>query len=80
MPVRQTPPLTMDHLDGVIARKLLPAGQETKPLGAQEYEFRQPGMTHAIRIATNCASYEDNAESVELLVPGQSGLSRSGAR
>jgi hypothetical protein len=39
-------------------------------LGPREYAFQQPGLTRKVRISTNPAYYEQNADNVELWSPG----------
>lgn len=70
-PPRPQPALTMDDLERVIASpSLLPPGIEVTPMGEREYGFRQPGLTEAVRVATDPTYYEQNADSVELWSPG----------
>src|SRR5689334_20399884 len=67
----QTPTASMDDLEGVISvPALLPQGIEVRRLGAREYAFRQPGWTREVRISTDPAYYEQNADTVELWSPG----------
>jgi hypothetical protein len=64
-------PVTMDDLERVISvPALLPQGIEVRRLGAREYAFRQPGLTREVRISTDPAYYEQNADNVELWSPG----------
>jgi SNF2 family DNA or RNA helicase len=70
-PPQPTPAMTMADLERVIATStLLPPGVETTPMGHREYGFRQPGMVQAVRVSTDPAYYEQNADSVELWSPG----------
>ena len=65
------PAMTMADLERVIAApSLLPPGIEVIPMGHREYGFRQPGFVQAVRVATDPAYYEQNADSVELWSPG----------
>ena len=71
MPERPEPPLTMQYLDGVIASPdLMPPGVRVRRLGAQEYALQAPGMREEVRVTTDAAYYEENAESVEFWSPG----------
>jgi hypothetical protein len=64
-------PVTMDDLERVIINPaLLPPGIEVSGLGPREYAFQQPGLTRKVRISTNPAYYEQNADTVELWSPG----------
>jgi len=64
-------PMTMTDLDRVISNTiLLPPGIEASPMGVREYAFRQPGLGQSIRISTDPAYYEQNADNVELWSPG----------
>ncbi|MCV5090757.1 hypothetical protein OFC13_29445, partial [Escherichia coli] len=49
---------------------LLPPGIEARPMGAREYSFLSPGMAQPVRVSTDPAYYEENADSVELWSPG----------
>lgn len=70
-PVLPSSPLTMDDLEQVIAKPtLLPPGIEAVPMGTREYAFRQPGLARQIRVSTDPAYYEQNADTVELWSPG----------
>jgi SNF2 family DNA or RNA helicase len=70
-PVLPAPPVTMDDLERVISvPALLPQGIEVRRLGAREYAFRQPGLSREVRISTDPAYYEQNADDVELWSPG----------
>ena len=61
----------MDDLERVISdTALLPPGIEVSGLGPREYAFQQPGQTRRVRISTNPAYYEQNADNVELWSPG----------
>lgn len=64
-------PVTMDDLERVVSNPtLLPPGIEVSALGPREYAFQQPGLTRTVRISTNPAYYEQNADNVELWSPG----------
>ena len=41
-----------------------------QPLGQREYSLLAPGMAAPVRVTTDAAYYEENAESVELWSPG----------
>jgi hypothetical protein len=70
-PVRPPSPLTMADLEQVIAKPLLlPPGLEAIALGLREYAFQQPGLVRQIRVSTDPAYYEPNADTVELWSPG----------
>jgi hypothetical protein len=70
-PVLPPAPVTMDDLERVVSSSALrPPGIEVKPLGAREYAFREPGLAREVRISTNPAYYEQNADNVELWSPG----------
>lgn len=70
-PPRPAPALSMADLERVVASPpLLPPGIEAAPMGEREYGFRQPGMAQAVRVTTDPAYYEQNADSVELWSPG----------
>ncbi|MCY4661756.1 MAG: SNF2-related protein [Acidobacteria bacterium] len=71
MPDHAQPPVTLDDLDRVIRDpELMPPGTEVQPLGSREYSLQAPGMAEPIRVTTDAAYYEENAESVELWSPG----------
>jgi hypothetical protein len=64
-------PVTMDDFERVVSSPALrPQGIEVKALGVREYAFREPGLAHEVRISTNPAYYEQNADNVELWSPG----------
>jgi superfamily II DNA or RNA helicase len=70
-PALPPPPVSMDDLERVVSSPALrPPGIEVKPLGAREYAFREPGLAREVRISTNPAYYEQNADNVELWSPG----------
>ncbi|MEK0082317.1 DEAD/DEAH box helicase [Benzoatithermus flavus] len=70
-PKRPEPAVTMDDLDRVIrTHALLPPGIEAQPLDPRAYKFSQPGLRGAIRVTTDPAYYEQNADTVELWSPG----------
>ena len=71
MPEQAPSPVTMDDLDRVIASSdLMPPGADVQPLGHREYGLLAPGMPEPLRVTTDPAYYEENAESVELWSPG----------
>ena len=70
-PERPPPPVTLDDLDRVIASPdLMPPGTDVQPLGRREYGLLAPGMRERVRVTTDPAYYEENAESVALWSPG----------
>jgi hypothetical protein len=70
-PVRPPSPLTMADLEQVIGEPtLLPPGLEAVAMGIREYAFQKPGLARQIRVSTDPAYYEQNAETVELWSPG----------
>lgn len=70
-PARPPSPLTMADLEQVIAKPtLLPPGLEAVAMGAREYAFQQPGLARQIRVSTDPAYYEQNADTIELWSPG----------
>jgi hypothetical protein len=70
-PPQAASPLTMTDLDRVISStNLLPPGIEASQMGVREYRFQQPGFGRTIRISTDPAYYEQNADNVELWSPG----------
>ena len=70
-PPRPRSPLTLDDLDRVISSPdLMPPGTDVQPLGRREYGLLAPGMAQRLRVTTDPAYYEENAESVELWSPG----------
>ena len=71
VPDRPPPPLDMDALERVIAApKLMPPGVDARPMSPREYGLLAPGMEQRLRVTTDPAYYEQNAESVELWSPG----------
>ena len=71
MPEQAPSPVTMDDLDRIIASSdLMPPGADVQPLGHREYGLLVPGMAQRLRVTTDPAYYEENAESVELWSPG----------
>ncbi len=71
MPTRSPSPVTMEDLDRLIrAPHLMPPGTEVLPLGPGEYGLLAPGMREPLRVTTDPAYYEANAESVEFWSPG----------
>ena len=71
MPEQVPSAVTMDDLDRVIASPdLMPPGADVQPLGRREYGLTLPGMSERLRVTTDPAYYEENAESVELWSPG----------
>ena len=70
-PARPPSPVTLDDLDRVIGSPdLLPPGTDVQPLGHREYGLLAPGMRERVRVTTDPAYYEENAESVALWSPG----------
>ena len=64
-------PVTMDDLEQVIRNPaLMPPNAELQPLGNREHGLRLAGMREFVRVTTNPAYFEANAESVELWSPG----------
>ena len=71
VPPRPQSPVTLDDLDRVMASPdLMPPGTDVQPLGRREYGLLVPGMAQRLRVTTDPAYYEENAESVELWSPG----------
>ena len=71
MPERAPPSVTMEDLDRVIASPdLMPPGTDIQPLGHREYGLLAPGMAERLRVTTDPAYYDENADSVELWSPG----------
>jgi ERCC4-related helicase len=70
-PMQLPSPVTMEDLDRVISNvKLLPAGIEVSCLGPREYAFNRPGLGRQVRVSSDPAYYEQNADTVELWSPG----------
>jgi hypothetical protein len=70
-PRRPVPALTMDDLDRVAQQPLLlPPGLEMKPLDRRAYALMAPGLVRELRVSTDPAYYEANADTVELWSPG----------
>ena len=70
-PERPPSPVTLDDLDRVITDPdLMPPGTDVRPMGPREYSLLAPGMRRPVRVTTDPAYYEENAESVELWSPG----------
>lgn len=70
-PARPPSPVTMDDLERVIASaNLLPPGLEAVPMNPRGSAFRQPGLARQVRVSTDPAYYEQNADTVELWSPG----------
>ena len=70
-PERPPSPVTLDDLDRVIADPgLMPPGTDVRPMGPREYSLLAPGMPQPVRVTTDPAYYEENADSVELWSPG----------
>jgi hypothetical protein len=73
IPARDRAALDLDMLDRVIRRpELMPPGIAVRFLGKREYGYQPPGAKAEVRVTTDPAYYEDNAESVELWSPGSS--------
>ena len=70
-PPAKPSPVTMDDLEQVIRNPaLMPPNAERQPLGTREHGLRMAGMREFVRVTTNPAYFEANAESVELWSPG----------
>ena len=70
-PERPPSPVTLDDLDRVLTDPgLMPPGTDVRPMGPREYSLLAPGMPQPVRVTTDPAYYEENAESVELWSPG----------
>jgi SNF2 family DNA or RNA helicase len=70
-PAPPSSPVTMDDLERVISNPaLVPPGIELSGLGPREYAFQRPDLARRVRISTNPAYYEQNADNVELWSPG----------
>ena len=64
-------PVTMDDLEQVVRNPaLMPPNAERQPLRTREHGLRMAGMSEFVRVTTNPAYFEANAESVELWSPG----------
>ena len=71
LPDRAPAPVGLDDLDRVIAAPdLMPPGWDVQPLAPREYGLLGPGMAERVRVTTDPAFFEENAESVELWSPG----------
>ena len=61
----------MDDLDRILTTPdLMPPDAELQTLGNREYGLRMAGMEKFVRVTTDPAYFEENAESVELWSPG----------
>jgi len=70
-PASPPAPVTMDDLERVICDTAFrPPGIAVRGLGPREYAFQQPGLAREVRISTDAAYYEQNADNVELWSPG----------
>ena len=64
-------PVTMDDLDRILTTpNLMPPDAEIQTLGHREYGLRTAGMKDFVRVTTDPAYFEENAESLELWSPG----------
>ena len=64
-------PITMDDLDRILTTPdLMPPDAELQTLGNREYGLRMAGMEEFVRVTTDPAYFEENAESMELWTPG----------
>ena len=71
LPDRAPAPVGLDDLDRVIAAPdLMPPGWDVQPLAPREYGLIGPGMAERVRVTTDPAFFEENADSVELWSPG----------
>jgi SNF2 family DNA or RNA helicase len=66
------PPYTRNDLNRILRDpELLEPGVEVKRLhGGKDYSFQAPGMQRPLRVTTDTAYFDQNAESVELWTPG----------
>ena len=64
-------PVTMGDLDRILTTpNLMPPDAEIQTLGHREYGLRTAGMKDFVRVTTDPAYFEENAESLELWSPG----------
>ena len=64
-------PVRMNDLDRILTTPdLMPPDAEIQLLGNREYGLRTAGMEAFVRVTTDAAYYEENAESVEFWSPG----------
>ncbi len=70
-PVREAASMRLADLGRILcSAELLPPAVESRPLGAADRDLLIPGMTKRLRVTTDAAFYEANADSVELWSPG----------
>lgn len=71
MPDRPASPLTMGHLERILASpELMAPGVEVSRLGPADYAVRAPGMESQLRVTADPAYYDAHADSVEFWSPG----------
>lgn len=71
MPPRPAPVLDLADLDAVLRRPdVRPADVSVQTLDRAQYGYLAPGMRAALRVTTDAALYEANAETFELWSPG----------
>ena len=71
IPEQAPSPVTMADLDRVIGSPdLMPPGFDVQPMKPREYSVLEPGMNERVRVTSDPAYYENNAESMELWSPG----------
>jgi SNF2 family DNA or RNA helicase len=67
----QPSPLTLADLEAILRQPaLLPPGCSSRPIGAYDFAWTQPGLDKEMRVTCNASYYEDNSDSCELWVPG----------
>ncbi|EAU70807.1 putative DEAD/H helicase [Synechococcus sp. BL107] len=67
----QPSPLTLADLEAILRQpSLLPPGCSSRPIGAYDFAWTQPGLDEEMRVTCNASYYEDNSDSCELWVPG----------
>jgi len=70
-PAREATSMALVDLGRVLCSAgLLPPAIESRPLGAVDRDLLMPGMAKRLRVTTDAAFYEANADSVELWSPG----------
>ncbi len=70
-PAREAAAMTLADLGRVLCSAgLLPPAIESRPLGAVDRDLLMPGLEKRVRVTTDAAFYEANADSVELWSPG----------
>ena len=71
LPPTAPSPVTFNDLDRILTSPdLMPPDAEVQTLGHREYGLRTAGMKDFVRVTTDPAYYEENAESLELWSPG----------